>query len=65
MIVGGPGWSADIRNSVQAFAERFDMPVAPAFRYQDYIDNRHPNHVGCAGIGIEPSSPRRSRTRTC
>jgi len=54
MIIGGPGWSSDLRNSVQAFAERFDMPVAPAFRYQDYIDNRHPNHVGCAGIGIDP-----------
>jgi acetolactate synthase-1/2/3 large subunit len=28
--------------------------VAPAFRYQDYIDNRHRCQVGCAGIGIEP-----------
>ena len=55
MIVGGPGWSEDIRNTVQAFAERFDMPVAPAFRYQDYIDNRHRCHVGCAGIGIDPA----------
>lgn len=54
MIVGGPGWSGAIRGAIQAFAERFDMPVAPAFRYQDYIDNRHPNHVGCAGIGIDP-----------
>jgi acetolactate synthase-1/2/3 large subunit len=54
MIIGGPGWSSEIGNAIQAFAERFDMPVAPAFRYQDYIDNRHPNHVGCAGIGIDP-----------
>jgi acetolactate synthase-1/2/3 large subunit len=54
MIIGGPGWTSEIQNAVQAFAERFDMPVAPAFRYQDYIDNRHPNHVGCAGIGIDP-----------
>ena len=52
MIVGGPGWTASVRDRVQAFAERFDMPVACAFRYQDYVDNRHPNYVGHAGIGI-------------
>ena len=55
MIVGGPGWSRDIQDAVQAFADRFDLPVAPAFRYQDYIDNRHRCHVGCAGIGIDPA----------
>lgn len=55
MIVGGPGWSQGVQRAVEAFADRFDMPVAPAFRYQDYIDNRHRCHVGCAGIGIEPA----------
>ena len=54
MIIGGPGWSEDARQAVEAFAERFDLPVAPAFRYQDYFDNRHRCHVGCAGIGIDP-----------
>jgi acetolactate synthase-1/2/3 large subunit len=54
MIVGGPGWSRQVQKAVEAFADRFDLPVAPAFRYQDYIDNRHRCHVGCAGIGIEP-----------
>jgi acetolactate synthase-1/2/3 large subunit len=54
MIVGGPGWSTDVRDRVQAFAARMDLPVASAFRFQDYIDNRHPNYVGCAGIGIDP-----------
>jgi acetolactate synthase-1/2/3 large subunit len=29
--------------------------VAPAFRYQDYVDNRHHCQVGCAGIGIDPA----------
>ncbi len=53
MIVGGPGWSADIQKAVQAFAERFDLPVAAAFRYQDYFDNRHRCYVGCAGIGLD------------
>jgi acetolactate synthase I/II/III large subunit len=54
MIIGGPGWSRDVQKAVEAFADRFDLPVAPAFRYQDYIDNRHRCCVGCAGIGIDP-----------
>jgi acetolactate synthase-1/2/3 large subunit len=39
---------------MEAFADRFDLPVAPAFRYQDYFDNRHRCYVGCAGIGLDP-----------
>jgi acetolactate synthase-1/2/3 large subunit len=53
MIIGGPGWSVAIQRSIEAFAERFDLPVAPAFRYQDYFDNRHRCYVGCAGIGLD------------
>ncbi|KAB2917089.1 MAG: thiamine pyrophosphate-binding protein [Hyphomicrobiaceae bacterium] len=55
MIIGGPGWSVAAQKAIERFADRFDLPVAPAFRYQDYIDNRHRCHVGCAGIGIEPT----------
>lgn len=51
MIVGGPGWSDGVRKQVQSFAERFDLPVGAAFRYQDYFDNRHPCFVGHVGIG--------------
>ncbi len=53
MIVGGPGWSEAARQGVEAFAAKHMLPVASAFRYQDYIDNRHPCYVGCAGIGID------------
>jgi acetolactate synthase-1/2/3 large subunit len=53
VIVGGPGWSRDIQRKVEAFAQRFDLPVAAAFRFQDYIDNRHPCYVGHAGIGLD------------
>lgn len=53
MIVGGPGWSRDIQKKVEAFALRFDLPVAAAFRFQDYVDNRHPCYVGHAGIGLD------------
>jgi acetolactate synthase-1/2/3 large subunit len=53
MIVGGPGWSEATARAVEAFADKHSLPVAAAFRYQDYIDNRHRCYVGCAGIGID------------
>src|SRR6516164_7251312 len=55
MIVGGPGWSLEAQRATEAFAVRCDLPVAAAFRYQDYFDNRHRCYVGCAGIGLEPA----------
>jgi acetolactate synthase-1/2/3 large subunit len=58
MIVGGPGWSSSAQQALQSFAERFDLPVTTAFRYQDYIDNRHRCFVGVAGIGVEPALAR-------
>ncbi len=53
MIVGGPGWSSEIARTIEGFADKLSIPVASAFRYQDYIDNRHRCYVGCAGIGID------------
>jgi len=55
MIVGGPGWSDDVRHKVEAFAARFNLPVAASFRCQDYIDNRHANYFGHAGVGMDPT----------
>ncbi len=54
MIVGGPGWSKQVQTQFEAFADRNNLPVASAFRYQDYFDNRHRCYAGCAGIGIDP-----------
>jgi len=53
IIVGGPGWSADACKNLQAFSEATGVPVATSLRAQDYFDNRHPNYVGCVGIGID------------
>ncbi|MGH6816444.1 MAG: thiamine pyrophosphate-binding protein, partial [Hyphomicrobiaceae bacterium] len=53
MIVGGPGWSPVIQRTMEEFAARFDLPVAAAFRFQDYMDNRHRCYAGHAGIGID------------
>lgn len=59
MVIGGPGWNNEIREQVTAFAERFDLPVIATFRYQDYMDNRHPNYAGHMGIGIDPALAKR------
>lgn len=55
MIVGGPGWSNDVRERVQDFARRFDMPVVSSFRCQDYFDNRLETYAGHAGVGMDPT----------
>jgi acetolactate synthase I/II/III large subunit len=52
-IVGGPGWSAAIKARFEDIARKLDLPVACAFRCQDYFDNRHPCYAGHAGIGID------------
>ena len=61
LIVGGPGWSADAQAQLMAFAGRINIPVAAAFRYQDYMDNRHPCYVGDVGIAIDPKLAKRVR----
>ena len=53
-IVGGPGWSAAVKSRFEEVARRLDLPVAAAFRCQDYFDNRHPCYAGHAGIGPDP-----------
>ena len=42
LIVGGPGWSQSVGDDVTAFAERNDIPMAAAFRWQDAVDNASP-----------------------
>ncbi len=54
LIVGGPLWSNEARRCVQDFAQRTNVPVVAAFRYQDYFDNRHPNYIGEMGLGPNP-----------
>lgn len=61
LVVGGPMWSSDAQAQLMAFAERVNIPVAAAFRYQDYMDNRHPNYVGDVGIAIDPNLAARVR----
>jgi acetolactate synthase-1/2/3 large subunit len=60
-IVGGGGWSAESAAALQRFAERWQLPVACGFRFQDTFDNRHPLYAGDVGIGIDPALAQRVR----
>ena len=54
VIAGGSGWTAARAQALERFAERWQLPVGCAFRFQDVFDNRHPNYAGDVGIGINP-----------
>ena len=54
LIVGGRGWHQRSREGLQNFCERWQIPVATAFRYQDAFDSTHPCYVGDIGLGINP-----------
>ncbi|SOE46923.1 Acetolactate synthase large subunit [plant metagenome] len=59
VILGGGGWSRAASEQVGAFAARFGLPVACAFRRQDLLDNHHDHYVGEAGLGMDPRIARR------
>lgn len=61
LLIGGGGWNAQACADLQRFAETNDLPVACAFRFQDLLDNAHPNYVGDVGIGINPQLAARVR----
>ena len=54
VIVGGFGWTREAAKNLREFVEANHLPVGCAFRFQDCIDNSHPNYAGDVGIGINP-----------
>lgn len=54
VILGGGGWDPAACDDIRRFAESNHLPVACAFRFQDLLDNQHPNYIGDVGIGISP-----------
>jgi len=54
VVIGGSGWSVAACADLQRFAETQNLPIGCAFRFQDLLDNEHPNYVGDVGIGINP-----------
>ena len=55
VIVGGGKWSAQAAEDIAAFCEANELPVATAFRRQDYVDNRSRVFAGHVGVGIDPA----------
>lgn len=54
-ITGGSGWSAAAARALGEVATVWNLPVAAAFRRQDYLDNRHPCYVGDLGLAANPA----------
>ncbi len=65
IIVGGGGWSDDLRRQLQDFAAASDIPVVNSFRCQDFFDNEHPNYAGDLGLGVNPVLTRRIDEADC
>lgn len=55
IVVGGPHWSMDAAEDLAHIAETLDIPVALAFRRQDYLDNRHACYCGDLNVGMNPA----------
>ena len=54
VMVGGSGWGVAACADLQHFAETQNLPIGCTFRFQDLLDNEHPNYAGDVGIGINP-----------
>ena len=63
LLLGGSTWTTEACANVRRFAEVNALPVACAFRFQDLLDNAHPNYIGDVGIGINPKLA--ARVRQC
>jgi len=61
VIAGGSGWTPQAAQTLQRFAERWQLPVGNAFRFQDCFDNHHHLYAGDVGIGINPALAARIR----
>jgi acetolactate synthase I/II/III large subunit len=59
VILGGTGWDRESCDNLRKFLEANQLAAGCAFRYQDLLDNRHPNYIGDVGIGINPKLAQR------
>ena len=61
VVVGEGGWTTETGRDVQAFCETNQLPVACAFRCQDFVDNRSPSYVGVLGVAMDETIAGRLR----
>jgi acetolactate synthase I/II/III large subunit len=60
-IVGGQPWTAEAGVQLASWLEASGVPVAAAWRCQDYVDNEAPCYAGHLGLGQEPALTARLR----
>jgi len=53
VVVGEGGWTQQTADDVLAFCEANDLPVACAFRCQDFVDNRSRGYAGVLGVAMD------------
>jgi len=61
VIAGGSGWTPQATADFAAFVQAWQLPVGCAFRFQDTVNNEHPNYAGDVGLGINPALAARIR----
>ncbi len=61
VVAGEGGWTAETSRDVQAFCEANALPVACAFRCQDFVDNRSSSYVGVLGVAMDEAIAGRLR----
>jgi acetolactate synthase-1/2/3 large subunit len=54
VILGGVGWTQEACDSLRAWAEALNLPVALSFRRKDLIDNNSRVYVGDLALGPNP-----------
>jgi acetolactate synthase-1/2/3 large subunit len=61
VVLGEGGWTAETSRDVRTFCEASVLPVACAFRCQDFVDNRSPSYVGVLGVAMDEAIAGRLR----
>ncbi len=53
VVVGEGGWTQETGEDVLSFCEANALPVACAFRCQDFVDNHSPSYAGVLGVAMD------------
>jgi acetolactate synthase-1/2/3 large subunit len=53
VVVGEGGWTSQTSGDVLAFCEASELPVACAFRCQDFVDNHSRCYAGVLGVAMD------------
>ena len=55
VVVGGQPWTSDAGDALARWCEASGIPVAAAWRAQDYVANDSACYAGHLGLGVDPS----------